>query len=195
MGFAQLLEKFSNLTLAWQIMIPIFALLFVVLFGIVFWMAGALANDQRVTFTGSLIYGLVHFILLLAAAFGVFSLVSGSSDLTEWTKGRNLLLGAAATLAVDLVLVLALILAVIHGSIGEGLFIWFIRLPLLALLAALTAGMVFVGLGIDQASREQGGSTTLAIIGWVMGGVVVLGFVIFFATRYSGPTVVRRPGS
>jgi hypothetical protein len=195
MDLGQLLDKFGTLSVAWQIVLPLCALLFVALFAIVFWMAGALANDERVTFVGSLLYGPAQLALLLAAAFGAFFLVSGTGDLREWLKGGNLLLAGGITLAVDLILVLALVLVVIRGRIGEGLFIWFIRLPLLALLAALTAGAVFVGLAVDQASREPEGSRILIIIGWVLAGVVALGVGIFFATRYSGPTVIRRPGS
>lgn len=195
MKLEESLGQFGSLSLGWQIAIPLLCLLFVALFAIVFWMGGALASVDRVTFLGSLLYGSVQFFLLLGATIGVFSALAGTGDVRTWLQGRNLLLGGGAALLIDLVLIVFLVLLVVKGTVGEALLIWLLRLPLLALLAALTAGLVFVGLAVEQTANEPNGGQFLVFVGLGLLGVTVLGIVIFFATRFSGPTVVRRPGS
>ncbi len=146
------------------------------------WMGAALAGVEKLTFLKALWIAPLLMGLLIPVAYAIFYFLV-STDLREWVTLQNLALGLACTLAVDLILIVGSLALVANSHPVQSLILWLVRLPVLAMLAALVSGGVFISIAIYQAANEPRGQVWLIWIGLIFAGIVVLALALFFGTR------------
>ncbi len=165
-----------------------------VLFILAMWMGAALAGIESLTFVRAAMLAPLQMIVILPLGLALFYFLAGS-DVSNWGSTTNVLVYGGLTLGLDLALVFLLLLVLRQGHPLQVLFLWMVRLPVLALLGSLVVGAVFVVMAIVQALQDPKGGYWLAWIGGAFGIVIALALVLFFATRMGDSQVTRPRGT
>lgn len=153
--------------------------------GLILFMACALWGADRISFLKATVVALLQYLVVGAVAWGALSL-AGGADPADWMAPRTLFAGGAAALAVSLVVLVALLRGVESVPARYGVVIWLFQIVLTALIAALIAAVVFVGLAIYQVTRDPGGREML-----VKGGIIFAVVVGILTALILGMSVLR----
>lgn len=165
--------------------------------GLILWMAGCLRNADRLSYLRALLVIIVERVLIIPAAYGVgyvLAILFAAVGLENVSIVAVISAAVVLGLLLDLVILVGLLMVAAGVRPGSGMLIWLFRLVIALIVNGLIAGLVFVALAVSQSMQLPVGEEFLTWVGVVLVVVVGLALALFFGTRFTQPSVVRRTG-